>query len=97
MSRLVEALEPWQPGPVRSTSGGRRRPRKRGTCCAMSPGMSRSISFTVIVFVALLFVGSALKAQAATTPAQPAASAAQPADASANLGYWAAWSEAAAH
>jgi len=59
--------------------------------------MNRPALISVIVLVASLFVGSALKAQAATTPASPAASAVQSADASADGGYWAAWSEAASH
>ncbi|HEX7839366.1 MAG TPA: hypothetical protein VF469_17935 [Kofleriaceae bacterium] len=60
--------------------------------------MNRPVLFSAIVLVASLFVGTALKAQAATTPASPAASAAQSADdGSANGGYWAAWSDAASH
>jgi len=60
--------------------------------------MNRPVMFSVVVLVASLFVGSALKAQAATTQASPTASAVQSAgDASADGGYWAAWSEAASH
>jgi len=61
--------------------------------------MSRFItSFSVAVLVVSLFVGRALEAQASATPASPAASEVQPADdGSTNLGYWAAWSEAASH
>ncbi|HEX7839975.1 MAG TPA: hypothetical protein VF469_21010 [Kofleriaceae bacterium] len=59
--------------------------------------MKRTVLFSAIVLVASLFVGTALKAQAATTSAAPAASAAQSADSSANGGYWAAWSDAASH
>ena len=60
--------------------------------------MKRSITLSVVVLVASLFVGTALKAQAATTPASPAASTAQSADdASTDGGYWAAWSDAASH
>jgi hypothetical protein len=60
--------------------------------------MKRSVMVSVVVLVASLFVGSALKAQAATSPAAPAVSAAQSVDdASAGGGYWAAWSEAASH
>jgi hypothetical protein len=59
--------------------------------------MNRPVLFSAIVLVASLFVGTALKAQAATTQA-PAASAAQSADdGSADGGYWAAWSDAASH
>ncbi len=60
--------------------------------------MNRPVLFSAFVLVAALFVGTALKAQAATTQASPAASAAQSADdGSANGGYWAAWSNAASH
>ena len=60
--------------------------------------MNRPALFTAVVLVASLFVGTALKAQAATTQASPAASAAQSADdGSTGGGYWAAWSEAASH
>jgi hypothetical protein len=60
--------------------------------------MNRPVLFSALVLVASLFVGTALKAQAATTPASPTASAAQSTeDAATNGGYWAAWSEAASH
>lgn len=59
--------------------------------------MSRPVFFSAVVLVVSLFVGTALKAQAATTSAAPTASAAQSADGSADGGYWAAWSEAASH
>jgi len=60
--------------------------------------MTRSIVFSVALLAASLFVGSALKAQAATASTPPAASAAQSADDGALVGgYWAAWAEAAAH
>ncbi|HEX7839977.1 MAG TPA: hypothetical protein VF469_21020 [Kofleriaceae bacterium] len=60
--------------------------------------MSRPVILSAVVLVASLFVGTALKAQAATTPASPAASAAPSVDdGSADGGYWAAWSEAASH
>ena len=60
--------------------------------------MNRPVIFSAIVLVASLFIGTALKAQAATTSASPTASAAQSADdGSADGGYWAAWSEAASH
>jgi hypothetical protein len=60
--------------------------------------MNRPVIFSAIVLVASLVVGTALKAQAATTPASPAASSAQSADdGSAEGGYWAAWSDAASH
>ena len=60
--------------------------------------MSRTITFSVAVLVASLFVGSALTVHAATTPASPAASAVQSADdGSKDGGYWAAWSDAASH
>jgi hypothetical protein len=60
--------------------------------------MNRPAILSAVVLVASLFVGTALKAQAATTAASPAASAAQSADdGSADGGYWAAWSEAASH
>ena len=60
--------------------------------------MKRPVIFSAIVLVVSIFVGTALKAQAATTPASPAASAVQSADdGSADVGYWAAWSDAASH
>jgi len=60
--------------------------------------MNRPALFSAVVLVAALFVGTALKAQAATTAASPAASAAQSADdGSADGGFWAAWSDAASH
>jgi len=60
--------------------------------------MNRTVLFSAVVLVASLFVGTALKAQASTTPASPAAAAAQPAgNTSTDGGYWAAWSEAASH
>jgi hypothetical protein len=60
--------------------------------------MNRPVIFSAVVLVASLVVGTALKAQAATSPASPAASSAQSADdGSAEGGYWAAWSEAASH
>jgi hypothetical protein len=60
--------------------------------------MNRPALLSAVVLVASLFVGTALKAQAATTPASPAASAAQSADGtSTDGGFWAAWSEAASH
>lgn len=57
--------------------------------------MKRTLVFSVVVLVASLFVGSALKAQAATSPA-PIAAAAPAADAS-GPGYWTAWADAASH
>lgn len=57
--------------------------------------MKRSLLFSVAILVAALFVGTALKVQAATTSA-PAAAAAQ-ADGTTDGGYWAAWAEAASH
>jgi len=56
--------------------------------------MKRSLVFAVAVLVGL-FVGTALKVQAATTSAPAAA--VGPADASADPGYWASWAEAASH
>jgi hypothetical protein len=63
--------------------------------------MKRTLLFSVVVLVAALFVGSALKAHAATTPASPAVSAVQSADnppdsAPEAGGYWAAWANAVA-
>ncbi|HEX8114599.1 MAG TPA: hypothetical protein VF516_43010 [Kofleriaceae bacterium] len=58
--------------------------------------MKRSLLVSVAVLVVSLFVGTALKVQAATTSAPAAASAAVQADAS-GPGYWAAWAEAASH
>lgn len=55
--------------------------------------MKRTLTISVAVLVASLFVGTALRVQAATTSA-PTAAAAQ-ADASAGPGYWASWVEAA--
>jgi hypothetical protein len=64
--------------------------------CLLS--MKRTLSLSVVVLVASLFVGSALKVHAATTPAAPAAAAVQPADqTSEDGGYWAAWTDAASH
>ena len=61
-------------------------------------GMNRHVIFSAIVLVASLFVGTALKAQAATTPGSPTASAAPSADdGSTDGGYWTAWSDAASH
>ncbi|HEX3474736.1 MAG TPA: hypothetical protein VHT91_06825 [Kofleriaceae bacterium] len=57
--------------------------------------MKRTLLVSVAVLVASLFVGTALRVQAATVSA-PAAAAAQ-ADASAGPGYWASWVEAASH
>lgn len=60
--------------------------------------MNRSIVFSVVLLVASMFVGTALKAQAATGSARPAASSAQSANnGAADGGYWAAWAEAASH
>jgi hypothetical protein len=58
--------------------------------------MKRTITVSVIVLVASLFVGSAFRAQAATK-ASPAASMVQSADGSTGGGYWAIWAEAASH
>jgi hypothetical protein len=59
--------------------------------------MKRTVTFSVVVLVTSLFVGSALKVHAATTPASPVASAVQSADAASEDGggYWVAWSDAA--
>jgi hypothetical protein len=57
--------------------------------------MKRALVVSVVVLVASLFVGSALKVQAATAPA-PIAAAAPAADAP-GPGYWAAWADAASH
>lgn len=57
--------------------------------------MKRTVTFSVVVLVASLFVGTALKVHAATSPA---AAAVQPADqTSEDAGYWAAWADAASH
>jgi hypothetical protein len=56
--------------------------------------MKRSLVFAVAVLVGL-FVGTALKVQAATT-SSPAAAVAQT-DAAAGPSYWALWAEAASH
>ena len=59
--------------------------------------MNRFIMLSVVLLVASLFVGSALKAQAATSSDRPAVSAAQSTDDASDGGYWAAWAEAASH
>jgi hypothetical protein len=57
--------------------------------------MKRTVTFSVVVLVASLFVGTALKVHAAT---EPAAAAVQSADqTSEDGGYWAAWADAASH
>lgn len=59
--------------------------------------MKRSLVFAVAVLVGL-FVGTALKVQAATSSTSAAVTAAAQADdASAGPGYWASWAEAASH
>jgi hypothetical protein len=59
--------------------------------------MKRTLMFSVAVLVVSLFVGTALKVQAATSSVPAAAPAAvQAADAS-SPGYWAMWAEAASH
>ena len=60
------------------------------------PDMKRTITASILVLVASLFVGSAFQAQAATK-ASPVASVVQSTDDSTGGGYWAAWSEAASH
>jgi hypothetical protein len=62
-----------------------------------SSTMTRSIVFSAVLLVTSVFVGSALKAQAATSSSRPAAAAAQSVDDSLEVGYWAAWAEAASH
>lgn len=58
--------------------------------------MKRTVTFSIVVLVVLLFVGTALKVHAATEPATAAA--VQPADqTSDDGGYWAAWADAASH
>jgi hypothetical protein len=60
--------------------------------------MKRTITFSMVILVASLFVGRALKVHAATTPASPAGSAVHSSsDAAEDDGYWAAWSNAVAH
>ncbi len=56
--------------------------------------MKRSLVFAVALLVGL-FVGTALKVQAATSSTSTAT--AQADDASAGPGYWASWAEAASH
>lgn len=59
--------------------------------------MKRTIAASLFVLAVSVFVGSAFKAEAATK-ASPTASVAQSTDAgSTDVGYWAAWSEAASH
>jgi hypothetical protein len=57
--------------------------------------MKRTLLVSVAVLVVSLFIGSALKVEAATTSAPAAA--AQVSNASADGGYWAAWADAASH
>ena len=61
--------------------------------------MKRSLTFSVAVLVASLFVGTALKVQAATPSSARARAAAAPtASASDDTGgYWAQWADAASH
>jgi len=59
--------------------------------------MKRTLVFSVVVLVASLFVGTALKVQAATPSAPAGAVAAAPAADASSPGYWTAWAEAASH
>jgi hypothetical protein len=59
--------------------------------------MKRMLVFSVVVLVASLFIGTALKVQAATPSAPTAALAAAPAADASAPGYWTAWAEAASH
>jgi hypothetical protein len=77
---------------------------KRTRCVARvmrSPlSMKRSLMFAVAVLVASLFVGGALKVQAATTSAPAPTAAVQPAgdvSTDGDVGYWASWADAASH
>jgi hypothetical protein len=57
--------------------------------------MKRTLVFSVVVLAVSLFVGTALKVQAA--PSAPSATSAAPAPDAAGPGYWTAWAEAASH
>jgi hypothetical protein len=60
--------------------------------------MNRSVTLSIVVLAVSLFVGSVLRAEAATTIVSPSSSVGQSAgDASTEVGYWAAWGEAASH
>jgi hypothetical protein len=62
--------------------------------------MNRSVALSVVVLVVSLFVGGALKAQAATSSAPRAVPAVQSVDngsTDGGSGYWAAWADAASH
>lgn len=59
--------------------------------------MKRTLVFSAVVLVASLFVGTALKVQAATASTSAAESAAAQSADAASPGYWAAWAEAASH
>lgn len=59
--------------------------------------MKRTFTVALLVLAVSVFVGSAFKVQAATS-ASPAASVTESTGAgSTDVGYWAAWSEAASH
>jgi hypothetical protein len=57
--------------------------------------MKRSLTFSVAVLVASLFIGTALQVQAATRSSAPAA--AQTSASADTGGYWVAWADAASH